>query len=99
MSIFLKQIVKQKIKKITYDDILFYSEQYGFSIDEQQAREMANYLTHHDLDPFDATDRKMMFQTLAQITDKKTAEEAEQLLFQLIKTYGLEHLFLKNKQS
>lgn len=92
MSMFLKQIIKKKLKHISYEDILFYGEQYGFSIDEQSARELANYIQTHDLDPFDEAHRNAMFQTLAQITNQDTAQKAEQMLLEIVKTYGLEHL-------
>lgn len=93
MSIFIKQLIKKKLKQITHEEVVFYSKQYGFSITEQEAIDIAHFMKHNDLDPFDASDRAIMFKTLAEITDKNTAVNAEKLLMQLIQSYGLEHLF------
>lgn len=93
MSNFLKQVIKKKLKQISSHDILYYGEQYGFSLSEHETQQVANYIKNHDLDPFNETDRQTMFHALSQITNEKTAQNAEDLLFQLMKTYGLDHLF------
>ncbi|MBP2078177.1 DUF2624 domain-containing protein [Oceanobacillus polygoni] len=93
MSIFIKEMVKNKLKHLTRDELLHYSKQYGFQLTEAQAQQIALYLRKNTLDPFNPKTRQEMFQHLAAITDEQTASKAEQLLHTLIQSYGLEHLF------
>ncbi|WP_085991891.1 DUF2624 family protein [Oceanobacillus senegalensis] len=93
MSIFIKELVKNKLKQINSDELLFYGRQYGFSISRQQAQQISKYLKQNSLDPFKLKDREKMFQELAHITDINTAKEARNLLDEIIRSYGLQHLF------
>ncbi|WP_156290715.1 DUF2624 domain-containing protein [Oceanobacillus salinisoli] len=93
MSIFIKELVKKKLKQITPDELQFYAKQYGFSISRQQAMQISNYLKQSTVDPFKLKDRERMFRELARITDLQTAKEARSLLDEVIKSYGLENLF------
>lgn len=93
MSIFLKELILNKLKRLTPEEVLHYGRQYGFSVSRQEAESITDYLKKHNIDPFNEKDRKRAFQNLAQITSPATAEKAETLLVRLIKTYGLESLF------
>lgn len=93
MSIFIKEIVKRKLKQITKDELLVYSKQYGISISEEEANDMIIYIRNNQLDPFNSNHRQRMFADLAEITNKNTAFQAEKLLKEIIRTYGFEHLF------
>ncbi|WP_339228139.1 DUF2624 family protein [Oceanobacillus sp. FSL K6-2867] len=93
MSIFIKEMIKNKLKNIKTDELLHYSQQYGFRLTEAQAQQIALYLRNNTLDPFNRKARQQMFSHLAAITDDQTASKAEQLLYSLVQSYGLEHLF------
>ena len=93
MSIFIKEFVKKKLNQLSYEDLLHYSAQYGFSLTQSEAKNISAYIKTNQLDPFVESDRIKMFEDLAQITDPNTAKKANDLLAQIIRTYGLEHLF------
>lgn len=93
MSRFLKELINNKLKQLSADEIISYGNQYGFSITEQEAKEISHYLRTTQFDPFDLYDRKKAFQALAQITTDETSRKAENLLLQLIDSYGLDFLF------
>ncbi|GIO23119.1 DUF2624 domain-containing protein [Oceanobacillus sp. J11TS1] len=93
MSIFLKEIIKNKLRNLTADEILHYSSQYGFSITNTQANQIVSYVRRSSPNPFDQADRNRFMNELEKITDRKTALAAQQLMDEVIKSYGLEHLF------
>ncbi|WP_339214644.1 DUF2624 domain-containing protein [Ornithinibacillus sp. FSL M8-0202] len=93
MSVFIKQIILNKMRQITAEDILQYSGEYGFTITRQQAEEIANYVHTKKINPFDKREREKMLHDLSEITDRQTALKADRLFHELIKSYGLEHLF------
>ncbi|MGJ9456984.1 DUF2624 domain-containing protein [Oceanobacillus sp. CF4.6] len=93
MSMFIKEMVKNKLKNIRTEELLHYSKQYGFKISEKQARLITEYLRKNSPDPFDAASRDVMFVQLAVITDKETAKQAQKLFDEIIRSYGLQHLF------
>ncbi|MFS0672829.1 DUF2624 domain-containing protein [Ornithinibacillus sp. 179-J 7C1 HS] len=93
MSIFIKQIILNKMRQITPEDVIEYSGQYGFSISRQQATDIATYVRTKRLNPFESKEREKMLQDLSEITDRQTALKANKLFHELIKSYGLEHLF------
>ncbi|WP_096270603.1 DUF2624 domain-containing protein [Paucisalibacillus globulus] len=93
MSIFIKQMIINKMRQITPEDILIYSQKYGFVISQEQAIEISNYVRRKKLNPFDKREREKMLRDLSEITDRNTAIKANKLFYELIKSYGLEHLF------
>lgn len=93
MSIFLKEIIKNKLRKLTTEELLHYSSQYGFSLTNTQANQIVSYLRTSSPNPFDQADRDRFMMELEKITDPKTALAAQQLMDEVIKSYGLEHLF------
>lgn len=93
MSSFIKELIKKRIKQLTFEDLLHYSQQYGFSLSLEEAKHIVTYLQTHPFDPFISTDRLFMFQKISEITDIQTAYKAEALFNDMIKAYGLSHLF------
>ncbi|MFC4558833.1 DUF2624 domain-containing protein [Virgibacillus kekensis] len=93
MTNFIKDMAAKKIKQLSPDDLLHYSKQYGFSISKQQAEQITSYLKTSKADIFNNRQREKMFKDLAKITDAETARKAKKLFNELIRTYGLEHLF------
>lgn len=93
MSFFIKEFARKKIRSISADELLAFARQYEFQVKRTEAEQIVHYLRNTSQDPFVAADRKKIFRELAQITDPKTAKQAEKLFYQLIKSYGVEHLF------
>jgi hypothetical protein len=93
MSIFIKQMILTKLRQITPNEILEYSTKYGFQVTRQQAEQISNYVRSKRINPFDKKEREKMLLDLSEITDQQTAMKANQLFHELIKSYGLEHLF------
>lgn len=93
MSIFIKEMVKSKLKQLTSEELLYYGKQYDFSLTENEAQKIVAYLKNHTVDPFNTHDQKKMFTALAEITDPGTANKADLLFKEIIQSYGLGHLF------
>src|SRR5699024_6258489 len=93
MSQFIKELMIQKIKSLSLDELQTYSRKYNFHLTEKEALNIISYLQNHHLEPFSADGRVEMFRELAQITNTQTAKRAQQLFLKLIKTYNVEHLF------
>jgi len=93
MSIFIKELIKRKLNHISVEDLLQYGEQYEFSLTKIEAEKIVTYLRSNHIDPFRKNDRTKMFQALTEITDINTANKAQNLFDQMIRSYGLEHLF------
>ncbi|WP_163970017.1 DUF2624 domain-containing protein [Oceanobacillus halotolerans] len=92
MSQFVKEMINKKAKTLSVKEILEYSKKYDFHINQQEAKAIATYLKQHSIDPFDPNERAQMLKELARITDIQTAKKAQKLFFEIIKSYGLEHL-------
>ncbi|WP_042223439.1 DUF2624 domain-containing protein [Oceanobacillus manasiensis] len=93
MSFFIKQMITSKLKQLSQEDLLKHAKQYGFTITNEEANSIANYLKTHDVDPFTERGRNLMLQELAKRTDISTARKAHKLFKELITSYGMEHLF------
>ncbi|MFD2209189.1 DUF2624 domain-containing protein [Virgibacillus halophilus] len=93
MSILFKELINQRLRKITVTELLDYSNQYGFSLDRSQAKDIVSYLKTNNINPFTKKERQKMLRQLAEITDGETAEKANQLFIQLVESYGLSNLF------
>jgi|SRR5690625_4954681 len=93
MSQFLKSLIVRKLKGLTYEELQYYSDEYGFSLSERELSDIINYLRNHFIDPFHANGRMQMVQELTRITNAQTAQKAQRLFNELIKSYGVEHLF------
>lgn len=93
MSIFIKELVKNKLKQLSSEELLNYGKQYGFSLSKTEAEQIITYLKQHTVDPFDPYDQEKMFHALAAITDSQTANKAQKLFKEIIQSYGLGHLF------
>ncbi|ALX48102.1 DUF2624 domain-containing protein [Lentibacillus amyloliquefaciens] len=93
MSTIIKQLINKKLKQLSPDELLRYAHQYGFSIDKNQAKEITAYLRQNPINPFEPEERMKMFKELARITDERTADKAQKLFVEIIKSYGMEGLF------
>ncbi|SDQ49459.1 Protein of unknown function [Virgibacillus subterraneus] len=93
MSKFIKDLAIKKMKQLSTEELLHYSKQNGVIITRLQAQQIISYLQNHSVDPFDDQGRHKMLIELSRITDRETAKKSEKLFHELIKAYGLEHLF------
>ncbi|MUK87109.1 DUF2624 family protein [Ornithinibacillus sp. L9] len=93
MSTFIKELIINKMKQLTPNEIRNYAKEYGFHISKNEAEEIAKYIKTKKIDPFNKKDHKKMLQELARITDTETAKKANKLFNEMVKAYGLESLF------
>ncbi|MCP8616883.1 DUF2624 domain-containing protein [Salirhabdus salicampi] len=93
MKKIIKQMVQQKIKELTVEELISYSEQYDFSLTEKQAKAIIHYIKTKDLDPFNEKDRYKLLKKVASVTDEETAQKAYKLFKDLTKQYGVDHYF------
>lgn len=93
MDKYIEQIVLQRMKLVTYDELMSYSKAYNFSLTKDEGLAIIRYLQRDDINPFSSTERQKIFSDLAEITDKKTAKQAKRLFENIIRENRLEHLF------
>lgn len=93
MSHFLKEIIIKRLKSLSEQELVKYASDYGFSISTEEARQITQYVKNNDIDPFQSSGRMALLKELTKITDIETARKAQRLFNEIIKTYGLEHLF------
>jgi len=93
MSGLIKEIIKNKLNQLSYEELLAQSEKFGFELTIDEAKQIISYLKRSNINPFSQHDRLIMLQALADITDQSTAQQANDLFIEVIKSYGVEHLF------
>lgn len=93
MDKYIEQIVLQRLKLLTYDELMSYSKAYNFSLTRDEGLTIIHYLQNHEINPFSSFERKRMFNDLAEMTNKETAKQAKHLFENVIREYRLEHLF------
>lgn len=93
LSGFVKKMAIKKLKQITNSELLEYAEEYNFSITNEESIKIINYIQNHEINPFETSRRIELFKELAKITNQETANKANELFIQIIKSYHLEHLF------
>lgn len=76
MSFFIKEMIKNKLRKLTPDEILHYSAEYGFAITRTQADQIVHYLRTSAPNPFDQADRDRFMMELAKITDRENSSSS-----------------------
>ncbi|MUV39622.1 hypothetical protein JNUCC1_03500 [Lentibacillus sp. JNUCC-1] len=93
MNDILKTIMMGKLKSLSEKELMGYARQYGFNLTQQEAQDMIAYIKQNQVDPFSEQGRTILFNDLASITDRQTAQKAERLFREIIKTYGIDHMF------
>lgn len=93
MSLFIKELIKNKLNRLTLQELLHYSSEYGFSITPAEGKQILMYIQNNKIDPFNKQQRERLFQDLAKITDQSTAIKAKNLFNEIINSYGLDNLF------
>lgn len=93
MNSIMQQMAIKKIKQISKKELLTYSEEYEIPITPSQADQILHYIKTKEINPFTEQGRLLMFKNIARITDISTAQQAQKLFHELIKTYGIESWF------
>lgn len=52
MSVILKEIIKNKMKQLRKEELLYYSNQYGITLTETEAKHILKYIHENDFDIF-----------------------------------------------
>lgn len=89
----IKQVVKQKLKNLSAQELLAYANEYNVDLTMSQAQAIVTYLKSTDLNPLDEQDRMKALKKLAQITDPKTAQKVNRIFQEILKENGLSHWF------
>lgn len=89
----VQNMVLQKIKSMTVEDLLEYSKVYNIPITRSQAKKIIGFIKTTDLNIFNEKDRLKFLKKIAKITDQQTAKKVYRLFQQVTKEYGLEGLF------
>ncbi|WP_173916124.1 DUF2624 domain-containing protein [Halobacillus sp. Marseille-Q1614] len=85
-----QQYITHKLKQLTIEDLMYYSQTYNIPISYEEAGKITKALKHSKENPFDPDGRKRMLRQLASITSKETAHSVNILLHRLAKQYGVE---------
>ncbi|WP_405101164.1 DUF2624 family protein [Oceanobacillus sp. FSL H7-0719] len=93
MSVILKEIIKNKMKQLRKEELLYYSNQYGITLTETEAKHILKYIHENDFDIFSLQEIDKLHKKIAEITNHATANKAKNLFLQIITAYGLENYF------
>ncbi|MFD2925989.1 DUF2624 domain-containing protein [Halobacillus naozhouensis] len=86
-----QQIVMQKLRQLTVEDILHYSQKYQIKVTKSEAAQIVSALKKNQENPFDPKGRQRMLKNLAAITSADTAKSVNRILIKLAKEHGVEH--------
>lgn len=93
MSILIKEIIKNKIRQLRKEELLYYANQYGITLTETEAKHILKYVHENDFDIFSLREIEKFHKKIAEITNPETANKAKNLFLQMITAYGLEDYF------
>jgi hypothetical protein len=80
-----QQIINQKIKTITPEELVSYSEDYGISLTIEEAKKIIDIVRHNKINIFDSQERMKWVKELAKITSPQTAKQANALFLKFMK--------------
>ncbi|MCY8233516.1 DUF2624 domain-containing protein [Priestia endophytica] len=83
MGIF-KQIVNNKINRMSVKELMQYSKKYDVSLTDTQAATLVNIMKEKKVDIFNVEERKELIKKIARVTDQQTARKINQLIQELI---------------
>ncbi|ASS98835.1 MULTISPECIES: DUF2624 domain-containing protein [Geobacillus] len=79
-----QQLVKQKLKTITPEELVAYSREYGLPITASQAKQILHLARTNDINVFDPEERKKWVRELAKITSPDIARKANELFLKFV---------------
>lgn len=71
-----------KVNMITCGELLKYAKQFNFSVTQNEADKIADYLQGKNFDIFDDQTRSQIIREVAKISGPKTAKELNKLFIQ-----------------
>jgi Mn-dependent DtxR family transcriptional regulator len=80
-----QQIVNQKIKTITPEELVSYSKDYGIYLTKEEAQKIIQLVRNNKINVFDPKERVKWVKELAKITSPQTAKQANALFLQFTK--------------
>jgi hypothetical protein len=80
-----QQIINQKIKKITPEELVSYSEDYGIKLTIEEAKKIIYIARNNKINVFNPQERIKWIKELAKITSPQTAKQANELFLKFIK--------------
>ncbi|MBB6284837.1 DUF2624 domain-containing protein [Geobacillus subterraneus] len=81
---FYQQLVKQKLKTITPEELVAYSQDYDLPITVSQAKKILQLARTNDINVFDPKERKKWVRELAKITSPEIAKKANELFLKFV---------------
>jgi len=86
MNNIYQQIVNQKLKTITPDELVSYGKEYQISINRNQAQKVLTLLRNRQkVNIFDANERKALLMEIAKVTSPQVARELNRLFIKFVK--------------
>lgn len=80
-----ENIINHKINTITADELMKYANQFNITVNQQQARRIAEYLRGKNINIFDDRQRAQLIKQIAKSAGPETAREVNKLFMQLTK--------------
>lgn len=93
MSFIFKEIIRNRLRNLSVEELLHYGKQYGFSISREEATHILHFIRTSNFDIFSKQAIDEAYDKIADITNTQTANKAKALFENLIKSYGLEDYF------
>ncbi|HZG60541.1 MAG TPA: DUF2624 domain-containing protein [Anoxybacillus sp.] len=84
MNIYQK-IINEKIKTITPEELVSYSQDYGIALTIEEAKKIIYLAQHNKINIFNPQERIKWVKELAKITSPQTAKQANELFLKFIK--------------
>jgi len=89
----MKEIIKNKIRQLRTEELLYYANQYGITLTETEAKHILKYVHENNFDIFSLQEIEKFYNKIAEITNPATANKAKSLFLQMVTAYGLEDYF------
>lgn len=85
MNNIFENIINHKISNITAPELLKYADQFNISVNQEQAKKIADYLRGKQINIFDASQRATLIKEIAKVAGAGTAKEVNKLFLQFTK--------------
>jgi hypothetical protein len=81
---FYQQIIQQKLKTITPEELVSYGHDYNIPITVEQAKKILDIARTNKINVFDPQERKKWVKELAKITSPQVAKKANDLFLKFV---------------
>ncbi|MCZ0755582.1 DUF2624 domain-containing protein [Anoxybacillus sp. J5B_2022] len=79
-----QQLINQKIKTITPEELVSYSRDYGIPLTIEEAKKIIQIARTNKIDVFNPQERAKWVRELAKITSPQTAKQANELFLKFV---------------